>query len=193
MALSCFSSVNGQTGIGVKGGVNIANITDNPYKPRVSVHGGIFVNRSISRHFAIQPELLFSGEGQRVIHNSLEHRWSLNYIQIPLMFQVYPVSQLYIEAGPQVGFLISAKDKIEGVPHSNIEANLSTVQFAIGAGLGVKVTDRIAVYGRYNFGLNDITTIDLIEHKSNVVQVGLAVRLNDIIKPTQSTTEQNKN
>jgi hypothetical protein len=69
--LLCFSSINAQTGFGVKAGVNIANITDNPYKPRVGVHGGVFVNRAISRHFAVQPELLFSGEGQRVMFNSL--------------------------------------------------------------------------------------------------------------------------
>ena len=172
----CISSVSGQTALGLKGGVNITTMTDNPYKPRISGHGGLFVNRSISKHFFVQPELLFSGEGQQYMWDGAEHRWALDYIQLPVMLQYYPLSQVYVEVGPQVGLLISATDKITEGAHANIKANISTVQYAIGAGLGVKATDRVLVYGRYNFGLNDITSYDAIVHHNNIVQVGIAAR-----------------
>ena len=171
----CMSSVTGQTAFGLKGGVNIANMTDNPGKPRISGHGGIFLNRSIGNHFFIQPELLYSGEGQQYMWDNAEHRWALDYVQLPVMLQYYPISQLYIEAGPQVGLLISARDKITGGAQTNIKANISTVQYAIGTGLGVKATDKVLLYGRYNFGLNDITSYDEIVHHSNVGQIGIAV------------------
>ena len=174
------SGVNGQTAVGVKGGVNISDISEGGYHPRVSAHGGVFVHRTINKYFCIQPEVLFSGEGQRFMYNSIEHTWAINYIQIPLMFQVYPVSAFYIEAGPQLGFMISAKDKLsanENTSHANIKANFATAQFAIAAGLGVKVTDRVSVYGRYNFGLTDVYSYDATPQHSNVAQFGVAARL----------------
>ena len=171
----CVSSVTGQTTFGLKGGVNIADMTDNLYKPRISGHGGIFVNRSISKHFFIQPELQFSGEGKQYVWDNLEHRWIFNYIQLPLMLQYYPIPQLYVEVGPQIGLLISAKDKINQASEANIKTLISTVEYAIVGGLGVKLTDRVALYGRYNFGLNDITSYDAIVHHSKVGQIGIAI------------------
>src|SRR5688572_2850664 len=126
--------VNGQTTFGVKGGVNVADLSDNGYKPRVSAHGGIYVNRMLNKYFGIQPEVLFSGEGHRYVYNSEEHTWALNYIQIPLMLQVYPVKELYLEAGPQVGLLVSARDKLTAGAHPNIKANFATAQFSIATG-----------------------------------------------------------
>jgi hypothetical protein len=176
-------SVNGQTTIGVKGGVSIANVDtkdvpNNGYKPRVGVHEGIYVNRMFNKYFAIQPEVLFSGEGQRYVYNSVEHTWVLNYIQIPLMLQVYPIKELYLEAGPQVGLLVSSRDKITNVDHHpDMKANFATAQFSIATGIGFKLVDRVTIYGRYNFGLTDIMSYDptIIQH-SNVGQIGVAIR-----------------
>lgn len=177
ITLLYISSTNAQTAYGVKGGVNIANISGDLHESRVSGHGGIFVNISVAKSFFIQPELLFSGEGVQYWWTDVKYKWMLNYIQFPVMLQYYPISHVYVEAGPQVGFLISAKGKIGESPR-DIKDNINSVQFAIGTGLGIKATNNILVYGRYNFGLSDITSthFDLIDVHSNVGQIGIAVR-----------------
>jgi len=177
MTASLFSIViNGQTTFGVKGGVNIATLPES-YKPRVSVHGGIFANRSLNKYFSIQPEIYFSGEGQRAYYNSAEHVWALDYIEVPLMIQVYPLPVLFLEAGPQVGFLVNAKEKLGTSTPKNVKENIANVQFSIATGLGVKLCDPIILYARYNFGFTDLTAYDVIEHPGNVGQIGLAIRL----------------
>lgn len=170
------TDVDGKTGLGLKAGVNIASFTDS-YKSRIGFHGGVFLNRTINKYFSIQPELLFSGEGRISIYDGVEHTWVLNYVQLPLMLQVYPIKEFYLEAGPQVGVLISAADKIDGdKTQADLKAIVSTAQLAIGVGLGFKATDNVTVYGRYNFGMTDITSYDAAVHHSNVGQVGIAVR-----------------
>ena len=173
----CISSAVGQTAYGLKGGVNIADRSGDLYASRVSGHGGFFANVSITKNFFIQPELLYSGEGFEFWSTNVKHKWVLNYIQFPVMLQYYPISHVYVETGPQVGFLISAKDKIEESSQDGKDY-INSVQFAIGAGLGIKATDNIIVYGRYNFGLSDITSphADLVDVHSNVGQIGIAVR-----------------
>ena len=173
---SLFSIVmNGQTAFGVKGGVNIASLPES-YKPRVSVHGGILVNRPLNKYFSIQPEIFFSGEGQRAFYNGAEHVLALDYLEVPLMIQAYPIRQVFLEVGPQVGFLVNAKEKVGEAAHRDVKANFANVQFAIATGLGVKITDDIIIYGRYNFGLTDLTAFDAIEHPGRVGQIGLAFR-----------------
>ena len=180
----CFITVNGQTTLGVKGGVNIAtasvaHMEDDGYKPRVSAHGGVYVNRMFNKYFAIQPEVFFSGEGRRYMFNSVEHTTLINYLEIPLMLQVYPIKDLYIEAGPQFGLLLSARDKLTGQDHRpDLKADFASAQFSVATGVGFRLVDRVVIYGRYNFGLTDVYSYDatIIQH-SNVGQIGVAIRL----------------
>jgi len=171
------SPVNAQTAVGLKGGVNIANLSGFEGNSRVSGHVGVFLHHTINSSWCFQPELLYSGEGQRYFSNGEERTLALDYIQLPLMIQYYPTSQLYLEFGPQVGVLVSAQDKGNEVGHENVKDDFSTAQIALGVGLGFKVTNQAILYGRYNFGLTDVTKFDNIVDHSRVGQIGVAIRL----------------
>ena len=85
---------------GIKGGLNITDVTGFNGDNRLSGHIGLFFHNRINRMWSFQPEILYSGQGQRypvLIRD--EATLALSYINIPLMFQFYPVKQFYLEFG----------------------------------------------------------------------------------------------
>jgi hypothetical protein len=83
-----------------------------------------------------------------------------------------------LEAGPQFGLLLSAQDKVDDESgHINAKDDFTAAQVAIGLGLGFKATEQLVLYGRYNFGLTDVTRFDNIVDHSQVGQLGIAIRL----------------
>lgn len=158
--------------LGVKGGLNIAQLSDfNGSGSRVSGHVGGFVNFRL-RNLAIQPELLFSGQGEKyeVPLVGGERTVALNYINVPVMFQYYLIPEFYLEAGPQIGFLVSAKDK-GGSTTVDVKDGYNTADMGAAFGLGFKFPLGIGVYGRYNFGLTDIYDGNG-DYKNSVAQIG---------------------
>ena len=173
-----FSSVNAQQAIGIKGGVNIASLSGFEGRSRIGAHGGVFLHHTINKNWCFQPELLYSGEGQRYISGGVERTLALSYFQLPLMIQYYPAPQVYFEAGPQFGLLLSANDKVDDYEEQiNAKDDFTQAQVALGLGIGYKASEQLILYGRYNFGLTDVTRFDNIVDHSNVGQIGVAVRL----------------
>ena len=173
-----FSTASAQQAVGIKGGVNIANLSGFEGRSRISAHGGVVLHHTINKNWCFQPELLYSGEGQRYMSNGVERTLALSYLQLPLMIQYYPTPQIYLEAGPQFGLLLSAQDKVDDESgHINAKDDFTAAQVAIGLGLGFKATEQLVLYGRYNFGLTDVTRFDNIVDHSQVGQLGIAIRL----------------
>ena len=172
------SSVNAQQAVGIKGGVNISSLSGFDGRSRISAHGGVFLHHTINNNWCFQPELLYSGEGQRYVSGGVERTLALGYLQLPLMIQYYPAPQVYFEAGPQFGLLLSAQDKVDDYEEQiNSKDDFTQAQVALGLGIGYKASEKLILYGRYNFGLTDVSRFDNIVDRSNVGQLGIAVRL----------------
>lgn len=173
-----FSPANAQQAIGIKGGVNIASLSGFEGRSRISPHAGVFLHHTINKNWCFQPELLYSGEGQRYMSGGVERTLALSYLQLPLMVQYYPAPQVYLEAGPQFGVLLSAQDKVDDYEEQiNAKDDFTQAQVALGVGIGYKASEQLILYGRYNFGLTDVSRFDNIVDHSNVGQLGIAVRL----------------
>jgi hypothetical protein len=173
-----FSAVSAQQAIGIKGGVNIGSLSGFEGRSRISAHAGVFLHHTINKNWCFQPELLYSGEGQRYLSSGVERTLALDYLQLPLMIQYYPTPQIYFEAGPQFGLLLSAQDKVdEESDHINAKDDFTAAQVALGVGIGFKATEQLILYGRYNFGLTDVSRFDNIVDHSQVGQLGIAIRL----------------
>jgi hypothetical protein len=169
-------TINAQVSAGIKGGVNLARLSGFNGDNRVGAHAGVFLNHAFNRNWAFQPELLYSGEGQLYILDGFQRTIALDYVQLPLMIQYYPVEKFYVEAGPQVSLLAAAKDKGEGDFDYNVKNEFRNTQIGFNVGVGLKLNPSIGFYGRYSLGLTDVTFDDIVD-QSKVAQVGMFIRL----------------
>ncbi|AXY76484.1 PorT family protein [Paraflavitalea soli] len=174
----CSASVlQAQLKPGIKGGLNVTDVSNFNGDNRISGHVGLFLHHTINSNWCIQPEVLYSGQGQKYNAPDGERTLALSYIQVPVMVQYYPIRQLYFEAGPQVAFLTSAKSKGEG-DKSDVEVDNAyrKADFALNVGVGVAATHQLGFYARYSAGLSDISKNNNVTNRNRVGQLGMYVR-----------------
>ncbi|WP_207511391.1 porin family protein [Longitalea luteola] len=161
---------------GIKGGLNIADISGFNGDNRLSGHFGLFINSRFNSRWAIQPELLYTGQGQQYRVGNDEFTLALSYIQVPIMFQFYPVKDFYLEFGPHLGFLLSANVKDDG-DKTEVDEHYKKVDAGLSFGAGIRVTNMLGFYGRYNAGLADVTKNDNRDYFNRVGQLGVYILL----------------
>mgnify|MGYP003747234327 FL=1 len=179
---------------GIKAGMNVSSITDDAgledQGSRIGFNAGVFATIPVAESFSIQPEVLYSQYGDKYDDVILGTRYSyqrkLDYIAVPVMFQYNFVPNFYLEAGPEFGFLVSAKNKLKNETNNNTinesdnyKDSLNTFNFGIGIGAGYYFTDNIGITARYVAGISDLAkdrpdNQDAI--RNNVFQVGLAYK-----------------
>lgn len=141
--------------LGIKGGLNVSNLMGDVKDVgiRTSIHAGIVAEIIVSDKFSLQPELLYSGQGASDT-NEGGGRLKLDYITLPILAKFPIAKSLSLETGPQVGFLISSKNKTnesnETIP------NTKTIDFGLNAGLNYELNNGVFFQARYNLGLTDI-------------------------------------
>lgn len=162
---------------GFKGGFNIANLSNTGGDNRISGELGFFLHMKVARGWAFQPEILYSGQGQKYWDGDARFTTALNYINIPLMFQYYPIRRFYLEIGPQLGILVAARDKGPGGYNADISGGIHKTDATLNMGFGIRANDMLGFYFRYGLGLSDVTRDDNYTYSNRVVQLGIDVRL----------------
>jgi hypothetical protein len=174
-----------QIKFGAKLGANFYSITgedadglEESRKIKIGLAGGGFVNIPISTMFSIQPELLYSMEGNLQKEGDMKATYALSYLNIPVMAQLNTASGFYAETGPQVGFLMSAKYKLDdGTDEEefDVKDELKSIGFSWALGLGYKLKSGLGFGARYNFGLSSLDdSDDPAKIKSSGFHVGLS-------------------
>ncbi len=108
---------------GAKAGLNLATITGDleDINSRTSFHLGGIAEIMINEDFAVQPELLYSAQGGKYDEFTL----ALDYLYLPIMGKYFVSEEISLEAGPQFGYLLSAKLKDDSSDNGN--GNVNTV------------------------------------------------------------------
>ena len=184
------------TQFGIKGGLNLANLNGTGWvelsntSPIISFHVGGFVEIKLSDKISIQPELLYSLQGCKY---KIELRQdpnetatnsdvvsSLSYINIPVMFKYYVIEKFSLEAGPQLGVLVSSKVKqtLTGQPsivYDNI-SGYNSIDYGVNIGAGYDISEKLSTGIRYNLGLCDIDKSTSVT-KNNVLSLSMCYKL----------------
>jgi hypothetical protein len=178
-----FASAHAQFAFGIKGGANISNVNGSDASGTNSLVGfnaGAYLKLPVTHHLSIQPEFDYSGEGFKVSSSGITETQHENYIDIPVLLK-YHVAGVFIETGPQAGFLVSAKASAQGISENN-KASFNSAEFAWVFGAGVKIPmTPISIDARYNFGLSNIVnnsqTSDNGSIHNGVFQIGIMINL----------------
>jgi hypothetical protein len=88
-----------------------------------------------------------------------------------VMIQYYFIPEFHLEFGPQLGFLVAAKN-IHGKTTVDIKDQTKGVDFGLGLGFGYVFDFGLGIGGRYNFGTTDVFEQDESQ-KNSVAQIGL--------------------
>ena len=171
------NSSEGHVNFGIKGGLNVYNVhNDNGvnYDAKLGFNIGLLGHIHIARQFAIQPEVLFSSQGAKYTNvNGSISRYNLNYINVPVMVQYMWDNGFRIEAGPQAGFMVSAKTETNDVTVNNSD-NVKHIDLGVGVGLGyVHPATGLGIDARYNLGLSNINENSDVKSTNRGFQVGL--------------------
>jgi hypothetical protein len=185
--------------LGLKGGLNFANVSASSsiaknYDGRTGYHLGAYAMIKITK-FAIQPEVIFSRQGQSFsTQTASDLESSFDYFNVPIMIKFYLVGGLNIQAGPQFGFLSSAKGDVvdaanEVTKGKDLTEFVKESDVSLGVGAGWDLPFGLNITARYNIGLSDInkytnnsiplqtSSLGNAQAKNQVFQFSLGYRL----------------
>jgi opacity protein-like surface antigen len=168
---------------GSKVGLNLSNLRgDYPtgideHNSKIGFHIGGFAEYEINDKFTLQPELLFSTQGNTYgykdyygggsYYDGADYNLKLNYINLPIILKYKIIEKLSIDFGPQISYLMSAKTKINVTedsrdPSQNYSVEIDMLNDGI-YNFGGTIVQGKASANRLDFSLNLGASYDITE------------------------------
>ena len=167
-------------------GLNIANYTgSDDTDPRIGLVAGAEFEYQLTKMFSLSASLLYSMQGAKESGTTegmkVEVTSKTDYINIPIMANIYVIHGLALKLGIQPAFNVNASytASTQGI---DVSASLSdfgvevkSFDFAIPVGLSYKFSNFV-VDGRYNIGVTRMVEND--DSKNSVFQFTLGYKFN---------------
>ncbi|MBL7857499.1 MAG: PorT family protein [Cyclobacteriaceae bacterium] len=176
VAISSGAFAQAQFSLGLKGGLNFANLDvsnlEGTYNNRTGYHLGAFALFKFTK-IGIQPEIIFSEQGSKVKDpnlGSVESNFS--YVNVPIILKLYTVAGINLQVGPQFGFLTSAE-----FDDNNIKDQLKNSDTSLALGAGWDLPFGLSIDARYNLGLKNVSDDSAYDIKNQVWQVSVGYKL----------------
>ena len=180
---------------GVKGGINLSNLSVSPVKDppapavRLGLNIGGFAELGIIDNLLFRPEIMISTQGANDEDQDVTQTVKLTYLNTALLVKYNIAGGINIFAGPQVGLLVGGKfveeDRVSGEQNVfNANAVYKGTDISLGLGAGYDLDMGLSIDLRYNHGLtnnnddqlgNAFYDIDQVL-KSRVVQINLSYK-----------------
>ena len=158
-------------------GMNFATLTKaDDSESRIGLVAGAELEYQISDIFSISGGALYSQQGCEWSEDGSTRTNKLDYINIPVLANVYVVKNLAVKVGVQPAFNVNSKAKAsqgDSSVQGSIEG-IKTFDFSIPIGLSYEYKN-IVIDGRYNFGLTKVSKY--ADSKNSVFQLTLGYKL----------------
>ena len=166
-----------------KVGVSIANLTElKDTDPRVGVVAGVEGEYQASDIISVSAGVLYSMQGSKYEYELLNQKYKstnkLDYMNVPIMANVYVTKGLAVKLGVQPGFNVSSSNKQEvntfaGSGSSTFDVKAKSVDFSIPVGLSYEYNN-FQLDARYNWGLTK--AFENGKAKNSVFQITLGYK-----------------
>jgi hypothetical protein len=151
----------GHVSLGIKGGINLYNVHNNnntEYDQITGYNFGLLGHIHLNNQWAIQPEIVYSAQGAK----NGDTKYNLGYINVPVLLQYMFDNGFRLQAGPQVGFLVSADNKND----------LNPIDFGVSFGASYVVPSTgFGIDARYNLGLSNINKNSAVNSTNRGLQL----------------------
>lgn len=154
-----------------KVGLNIANVTDaHDADPRIGFVGGAELEYQATDIFSITGGVLYSMQGAKADDETSK----LDYINIPILANVYVTKGLAVKLGIQPAFNVNSKFSVDaGEYEGSADVDAKSFDFSIPVGLSYEFSN-VVLDARYNWGLTKISENG--DSKNSVFQITLGYK-----------------
>lgn len=157
-------------------GMNVASLTKcDGCDPRIGLAAGVEAEYQATDIFSVSAGLIYSMQGNKAKEEGVTLTTKLDYINIPILANVYVTKGLAVKLGVQPAFNVSDKQKLSG-GKASVEAEgvgAESFDFSIPVGLSYEYNN-VVFDARYNFGVTNIA--DGGDSKNSVFQFTLGYK-----------------
>lgn len=157
-------------------GINVASLTKcDGCDPRIGLAAGVEAEYQATDIFSVSAGLIYSMQGNKAKEEGVTLTTKLDYINIPILANVYVTKGLAVKLGVQPAFNVSDKQKLSG-GKASVEAEdvgAESFDFSIPVGLSYEYNN-VVFDARYNFGVTNIA--DGGDSKNSVFQFTLGYK-----------------
>lgn len=168
----------GQITIQPKVGLNIANVTDaDDVDARIGLAAGAEFEYGVTDMIGVSAGLVYSMQGYKFSEGNYDTTVKLDYLNVPILANVYVAPGLAVKLGVQPGFKLSSKVKIEGsgtsIEGESDDDGVKGFDLAIPVGVSYQYQN-IVLDARYNWGVTKV--FDDGDSKNSVFQITLGYK-----------------
>lgn len=161
-----------------KVGLNCTSLTEDDAEYKAGFVGGVEAEYHISPLVGISGGLLYSMQGAK-IKDIDDAKMNMDYLNIPILANIYVAKGLALKAGIQPAFNVSNKVKMNGVSvdydkYAPDGAEIKTFDFAIPVGISYEYMN-VCLDARYNIGVTKVADGDCVGRNS-VFQITLGYK-----------------
>lgn len=168
----------GQITIQPKVGLNIANVTDaDDVDARIGLAAGAEFEYGVTDMIGVSAGLVYSMQGYKFSEGNYDTTVKLDYLNVPILANVYVAPGLAVKLGVQPGFKLSSKVKIEGsgtsIEGESDDDGVKGFDLAIPVGVSYQYQNFV-LDARYNWGVTKV--FDDGDSKNSVFQITLGYK-----------------